>query len=372
MWDLLKSIFRSGTQSGVSNALYQQIQRLFNGEDWYQSQLGNRLSNAQSEANQFTYGMQLQNQSFNAAEAEKQRQFQIDYYNQIQSPQAQVQAYKSAGVNPAAVFGNINAPAAAGGSSAASSPLSGQAAGAGITLQSIADLAFQQRRLDIEERQANADIRLKQSESALNEIDANFRAAEKEYGLQESASRIEQNLASVQKQMSDISVNDSVITLNGEQIRLIDSQVRKNDAETSLAIIRQSVERLDYEKAKKLLPFVEEMQRAEIALRYAQSENQRFQANLALSQSKLAYLNYLKDEQLLDAGYYDTLVSQAKRDYKWTPVNNVLNGIGKIAGAVAGIGLVSSKFITPVAKMPYSPPSSFVMNGSYQPGVPYN
>lgn len=46
------------------------------------------------------------NRSFQSAEAEKARQWQEDYYNAYESPQARIRQYEDAGLNPALLYGS--------------------------------------------------------------------------------------------------------------------------------------------------------------------------------------------------------------------------------------------------------------------------
>ena len=55
----------------------------------------------QEDAQAFNAEMQANSQAFNAAEAEKQRFWQEEMYNEYQSPEAMVRQYSEAGLNPA-------------------------------------------------------------------------------------------------------------------------------------------------------------------------------------------------------------------------------------------------------------------------------
>lgn len=73
-----------------------------------------------------TQAEQQQN-AFNAAEADKARAWQEEFYNKYQSPGAQIAQYRDAGINPAVMFGQ--GPSS---SSPASSPAASGAGGAGF------------------------------------------------------------------------------------------------------------------------------------------------------------------------------------------------------------------------------------------------
>ncbi len=61
-----------------------------------------------------------QQNAFNAAEAQKARDWQENFYNKYSSIEAQVRQYEAAGINPAAVFGNVSPASTPSGSQASS------------------------------------------------------------------------------------------------------------------------------------------------------------------------------------------------------------------------------------------------------------
>ena len=65
----------------------------------------------QEDAQAFNAQMQEDSQAFNAAEAEKQRFWEEEMYNEYQSPAAMVRQYSKAGLNPAlAMTGGAQGP----------------------------------------------------------------------------------------------------------------------------------------------------------------------------------------------------------------------------------------------------------------------
>lgn len=67
---------------------------------------GADLTNAERQTMDWNAQQAEANRSFQSAEAEKARQWQEDYYNQYESPQARIRQYEDAGLNPALLYGS--------------------------------------------------------------------------------------------------------------------------------------------------------------------------------------------------------------------------------------------------------------------------
>lgn len=76
---------------------------------------GSDLTNAERQTMDWNAAQAQENRNFQSAEAEKARQWQEDYYQQYESPQARIRQYEEAGLNPALLYGSQlgsgNAPA---------------------------------------------------------------------------------------------------------------------------------------------------------------------------------------------------------------------------------------------------------------------
>lgn len=81
------------------------------------------------------------NNQFNAAEAQKARDFSEQFYNQYQSPEAMVRQYEAAGINPALMYGSAPSPSGSpsNASASAASPISMQ----GIDISNLLTLSQQ-------------------------------------------------------------------------------------------------------------------------------------------------------------------------------------------------------------------------------------
>lgn len=154
--------------------------------------------------------MQMQNQ-FNAQEAQKNRDFQVDMFNRTNSynsPKAQMQRFMEAGLNPDLMYGN-------GASSiAAQSPSGSQASGS----SPIAAVDMQQRA---------ANVALTQAQTRLIEHQADNLDADTVKKGAETAGILTYN--EFQRQLLQ-----GQIDLNGVQIKLGQSQIALNDQQAKV------------------------------------------------------------------------------------------------------------------------------------------
>lgn len=148
-------------------------------------------------------GAELEANAFSAEQAQKQMDFQQQMRNtQYQSA---VNDMRSAGLNPALMYG---------------SGASGNAAPSGAAASSIApasdggllDLILDMKRLSIEQKSANADIALKEAsaQAAIMNAWSNFRNA----GSQERQAKVAEAKVGIEKMLADkhVQVDDATIT----------------------------------------------------------------------------------------------------------------------------------------------------------------
>lgn len=174
--------------------------------------------------------------------------------NAYNSPAAQMQRYKDAGLNPALVYGQMpqaNAPDMVGGS-----PASAATAPAGDTISDLANL----RLLDAQEENIRADTAAKRADAGLKgreteNIDFQQWMSKEQLRLQEAATQsgIElndahiENLAEQNKKLAaevdKIGVDAAIARLEhsylqkslDDRLKLIKSEIRKNNADARLS-----------------------------------------------------------------------------------------------------------------------------------------
>lgn len=134
--------------------------------------------------NRFNAGEAALNREFQSNEAQLARQWQEDFYNQYQSPQAMVHQYEAAGMNPVLATGvPISSPPSA------SSANGSMAQGAAAPYMDVVGIMAQFQnlmKLDAEIKNINADTRAKDAsaEKYLSDINLN------EQNIKESSARI--------------------------------------------------------------------------------------------------------------------------------------------------------------------------------------
>lgn len=179
------------------------------------------------------------NRSFQSAEAEKARQWQEDYYNQYESPQARIRQYEDAGLNPALLYGSQlgsgSAPSTsvpAGDSASVGMPSSGAGdllsfIGEMMSMKSLinknnADAAKANAEADNVKQKTEWDPKLWQSELDKNEATTSNLLA-----------GVDKALAEIDKISQDIRESESRFKVNEKQADLILSQTGKTAIEAA-------------------------------------------------------------------------------------------------------------------------------------------
>lgn len=325
---------------------------------------GAALTGAQNEANEFSAQQASIDRQFQSEEATKARQFQLDFYNQFQSPQAMVSQYKAAGINPAMVanYGggsSISPPMASGDSASSVQPTQSSGLIQMLSaLTSVADLKSQMKLRGAQAKDLNASATLKESQTIAQNTNNKYIEAMNNLSIESKRTEIEANLQSVKESISRVKVNDSTIDLNDIKIKLYGS-------EADLNAVKYAVENINLEKANISLRYFDEVQQANLDFTRASSNAQRAYAAQALSDAKLNALYHMKEDGLIEQGYYDTMVKQAKRDFKWTPINNLIKNVGTVvlgAAGVASAGASISNAVTNAAKAAHRSSNSFMFH----------
>lgn len=313
--------------------------KLFKGiGNWWRKTTGNGLTDAQREAN-----------AFSAAEAEKQYEREVEFYEKYQSPKAQL----SQGINPFGINGSTGSVSASGGAPESVSP---QASGGLLDLvQSIVSMSLANKQYQLESRKVEISSRLADAEANLmrsqaSETDKRVQwydvlskssVDEIKQRIAESKQRVNESLQNIKESISRIDVNNNTIQLGTARIELIGT-------EKELNVTKAALNKLDADKAALLMPYVQSRAEAEQALINAQTDEARMTAEKQMYDANVSMLKGMVEADLIDKGYYDSLVesadwnsASAKRDYKWKPVNDVCSNFSKIC---VGVGSVVGAF----------------------------
>lgn len=343
---------------------------------------------------------------FNKYEAQRAREWnqQMDSTKYART----VTDMQSAGVNPAlAMNGGVSTQATS----------NAQAQGANVAtpeldLSQVAALAMQSRQLQLQEK-------LIDSEARKNNADAKKTETETTWVDKLSSAQVENLKATASKAISDITVNDSTIEVNGVKIDLynaqtglFDAQMDKAQKEAQLTEVQTAIANLDKQKLEQLLPYVKAYQEAGLRLQNAQTEELKQKALAEYTQASLNLSNAAVSDHIVSSEYYERLggkidaetgkikettdlvkqqikteewnTKQAKRNYKWTGVNNAINATCKVAttacvvaGTVVtgGVGgalvkptgdLQSVGVPTKVSSTTFDPSTIYTGSGSYK------
>ncbi len=249
----------------------------------------------QEDSQAFNKEMQEDSQAFNSAEAEKQRFWEEQMYNQYQSPQAMARQYEQAGLNPAlAMTGGAQGPTSMNGAaaSAGAGATSGAAtagaasvgdAGAGISnlpgaqlmqemlqmfvggIGSVSRIYDEYRDAHLKRSQEHyydelkentrVDSQLKEAQARIASIDADYRAAQNQMGLAKDGTWIEERRQAIDESLSRMQVNDSVISVNNKKISWIKKDIEQKDFQIAQSIAQTTLMNWQAETLRETLDF---------------------------------------------------------------------------------------------------------------------
>lgn len=219
----------------------------------YEIHRDSHLTGAQKEQNAFTESQNQASMNFQANEAQKDRDFQEQMYNQYNSPQALVRQYQEAGINPALMFGGQTPAASSNITQPAGSATSGAVPSGGNVLEAITQLAMLEETLrnnqanrraqnagaskdNAEARNLDVDTEQKRFNLGVDEdtIDALKRSRELnvehiEASIEQLRSDSTRNAILDELTRSDISKNNADIALKAAQATLYQSMSNYND-----------------------------------------------------------------------------------------------------------------------------------------------
>lgn len=385
----------------ISNKVYEDRQREFNISDevmeeyiednsisrglknWWSKFTGNDLTDAEKQANEFS-----------STQADIAYQRQREFYEDFQSPEAQMRSQmsgmQSLGVNPALMYGGTMP--GGGGSSSPSAP-SSVAPTSGESLGSFISVMLNALKVGAEIKNINADTRLKDSGANKNRSETTgidianwikeqtkgFEVVAAELKNEETRKRIDNIIADSTLKGSQLIVNGkqvdylaSQIELNGSIVAVNDSTIAKHtqeilESEARVGEISSKIRLNNANSAniEAITPYMSEYYDSLIALQDARTDEAKEHAKLLIQSTAEKVLEVAKDKKLLDEGYYDDLIDEmhfkvdtaasdsaqaavaAKNAATETSLANasaVVQMLSSIIGAFAGAGIGYRQF----------------------------
>lgn len=315
-----------------------------------------------------------------------ERNYNEYLYNEYQSPMSMVRQYQEAGINPAVMFGSgssaSSSPTAASGMDFGQSGPSAEPSSLDVFSQilslltggvsvagQISDVASetQLRVSQSQESRAHAKLLNTQAENEsisvqLNKIDLAYADARKRLENQNLEADLRKKFADVNKIFSDIDVNSATIKEKMMNVKVGESQVALNlagaSAQESVAILNAAKtvgQRLDNDKARILLPYVQRVQEAELMLTKAKTDESKASSQERLAAAGLSLVNTVKQQGLIDAGYCEELVKDM-HNKRWTnTVNCVVGNTCNIVKTAVGAMTGTAGLMPPEAPAPAQP-----------------
>lgn len=330
----------------------------------------------QEDAQSFNAEMQEDAQAFNAAEAEKQRFWEEQMYNQYQSPQAMASQYGQAGLNPAlAMTGgaqgptSMNGAAASAGSGATSGAASAASAsvgdmGAGISnlpggqmllemlgmftdgIGSVSRIYDEYRDAHLKRSQQNyydelrdnvaADTINKQIETQIRRVDLQYADIYKRLGISQSGAVIENLNAETQKHLQSIVESAKKCEVMDSQIRVNDSTVALNYAgvdekEQSIveSMTRAALNNMTIQQIQQSMVLQRDLTASMISKNDAETQK-------ALAEGRLVDAEGQKVIQFLEQGGVAEQIKGMKSSRRAAVANCVFGNICNVLNSVAG------------------------------------
>ena len=109
---------------------------------------------------------------------------------------------------------------------------------------------------------------------------------------------------------------------------------------------------------RKIMPFIEAKERAELALTYATTEQQKASAQKELAQAGEAVMAAAREQKIIDSGYYDERVKTMKADRKMAIANCIVGNICDVAKTAVGVYTGTAAFAHTGERKPISAPET--------------
>lgn len=196
---------------------------------------GSDLTNAERQTMEWNAQQAQENRTFQSAEAEKARQWQEDYYNQYESPQARIRQYEEAGLNPALLYGSQLGS----GSAPSTSVPSGDSASVGLPSSGAGDLlSFIGQMFSMKSiiNKNNADALNAEADAANKRADTKLKEQEYEWNPELFRSEISKNEANAANLLAGVKVAEEQVNKLVADQKLIASNIDLNEHEAHLII----------------------------------------------------------------------------------------------------------------------------------------
>lgn len=320
-------------------------------KSWLDSMSGAELTNAQRQMNDYNATEAFKQRDFASKEAELAYDRQVNFYEKYQSIGAQIRQYKENGLNPALLADGVSPSSSAPTSSA---PSSASASGSSPSSNPMALVSFVMQlagiKSQIDKTKAETE-KTKKETSWIDDINTTnvdnlmSMIAERQSNIQKNSAQVNQISQSIAESVKRCSVMDSQINVNESVVDLNLSQSQLNE-------VKAHVENLNAQSIAKMLPYIEARQEAEIALTNAKTTESKFMAEQLMYEANLKMLKGLVEADLISKGYYDSVIDQAgwdvrqaKRNYKWTPINNLCTCFRDVCIGASSAVSVGAKII---------------------------
>lgn len=297
--------------------------------NWFRAKTGQELSNAQLQANEF-----------NAAEAQKARDFNLQMYQDYESPKAMMEQYKAAGLNPALMYEGYSPAAVSSNATASSVAPTSEANILTDGIQSILGMVSTKQQIDLQKaqiRSINADTEGKQIDNANKQRMYDIEYGLKDIDIKKAQSDIEKNSAEVNKIAQDIKESVSRVNFNNKQIEIGDSTIELQGSQKELNETKKVVEQLNADTIAAMLPYVQKVQEANLRLSEAKTIREWNDANKSLVDAENTMLKSMAEQKLINEGYYEEMALKQKRERKAVTANATVGNICKVVDSAARV-----------------------------------
>lgn len=213
-------------------------------------------------------GNQVAQNDYNSAQADKAREWQEQMYNKYYSPQAQVQQYKEAGLNPMSLAGGNSITAQTPGASAP------QSAGPNNDIVGALSSLLE---LDLKSKRNEADIALTRSQTVAQDIENKYQEGIKQLELEERRQNIENSRVVNRILTSDANMKE-VMEVYYPEILGTDLAAKKS----SIALTEQQTKKVEQEITQAEQKFPKEMRQIDALTSQIQAQTAYLQAQTSL------------------------------------------------------------------------------------------
>lgn len=294
--------------------------------NWFRAKTGQELSNAQLQAN-----------AFNAAEAQKARDFNLQMYQDYESPKAMMEQYRQAGLNPALMYEGYTPPAVSSNATASSVAPTSETNILTDGIQAILGMVSAKQQIDLQRaqiRSINADTEGKQIDNSNKQRMYDIEYSLKDVNIKEAQSEIEKNAAEVNKITQDIKESASRISVNNKELEIGDAKIELMGSEQELNETKQIVEKLNAQTIAAMLPYVKKVQEANIALTEAKTAAEINSAEKLMYEANESMLRGMAEAELIGEGYYKEKALLQKRERKALTANAVVGNTCRVIDSV--------------------------------------